>query len=72
MTDENEMQIKIGDEVKIKGEEGWFKVTDVTVEKVKTIHRGELTFIRVYFGMTAHRPVWDYEIESVRDAPEVD
>lgn len=72
MTDAREMQIEIGNEVKIKGEEGWFKVTDVTVEKVKTIHKGELTFIRVYFGMIAHRPVWDYEIESVRNAPEVD
>lgn len=65
-------EIKIGDEVKIKGEEGWFKVTDVRTEIVKTIHKGELTFIRIYFGMTAHRPIWDYEVESVRDGTEVD
>lgn len=60
-------EIKIGDQVKVKGEDVWLKVTDVTVQKVKTSHKGELTFIRVYFGVDIHAPVWNYEIESVRD-----
>ena len=64
MTDVRE--IKTGDQVKIKGEEGWFTVTKVIVEKIKTIHKGELIFQRLYFGMTEHRPVWDYEVEDVR------
>ena len=65
MTEEKE--IKIGDQVKIKNEEGWFTVQDIMVEKAQTIHKGELTFRKLYFGPVAHRPVWDYEIESVRD-----
>lgn len=59
-------EIKIGDQVKIKNEEGWFVVQKVIVEKVQTIHKGELIFQKLYFGMTAHRPVWDYEVEEVR------
>lgn len=64
MTEEKE--IKIGDEVKIKNEDGWFVVQDVITEKVQTIHKGELTFRKLYFGMTVHRPVWDYEVEDVK------
>lgn len=60
-------EIKIGNEVKIKNEDGWYKVTDITSEEVKTIHKGTLRFTRIYFGMIAHRPVWDYEIEDVRN-----
>lgn len=59
-------EIRIGDQVKIKNEEGWFTVKDITIEKVQTIHKGELVFQKLYFGMTAHRPVWDYEVEEVR------
>lgn len=59
-------EIKIGDQVKIKNEEGWFVVQKVIAEKVQTIHKGELIFQKLYFGMTAHRPVWDYEVEEVR------
>lgn len=64
MTDVNE--IKIGDECRMKGETEWYKVQDITVEEVKTIHKGTLKFIRVYFGYDDHRPVWAYEIEEVR------
>lgn len=59
-------EIKIGDECRMKGETEWYKVQDVTVEEVKTIHKGVLKFVRVYFGYDDHRPVWDYEIEEVR------
>ena len=65
MTDKKE--IKIGSLVKLKNEKDWLKVTDLTVEKVKTIHKGELTFIRLYFGIEAHKPVWDYEVEEIKD-----
>lgn len=68
MTEKKE--IKIGNLVKLKNEAGWYKVTDITEEKVKTIHKGELTFIRLYFGFEAHKPVWDYEVEDVRDDSE--
>ena len=63
-------EIKIGNLVKLKNEDGWYKVTDITEEKVKTIHKGELTFIRLYFGFEAHKPMWDYEVEGVRDDSE--
>lgn len=59
-------EIKIGDECRMKGETEWYKVQDVTIEEVKTIHKGVLKFVRVYFGYDDHRPVWDYEIEEVR------
>lgn len=68
MTEENE--IKIGDECRMKGEKEWYKVTDVTIEEIHTIHKGILYFVRVYFGYDDHRPVWDYEIEEVRKGEE--
>ena len=45
MTEENEIktewnEIKISDECRMKGETEWYKVTDVTIEEVKTIHKG--------------------------------
>lgn len=71
MTEQNEMEIKpddikIGDECRMKGETEWYKVQDVTIEEIHTIHKGILYFIRVYFGYDDHRPVWAYEIEEVR------
>lgn len=65
-----ETDIKIGDECRMKGETEWYKVTDVTIEEVKTIHKGTLYFVRVYFGYDDHRPVWGYEIEEVRKGEE--
>ena len=69
MTEQKE--IKIGDECRMKGETEWYKVQDVTVEEVKTIHKGVLKFVRVYFGYDDHRPEGAYVIEEVR-SPQVD
>lgn len=65
-----ETDIKIGDECRMKGETEWYKVTDVTIEEIHTIHKGILYFVRVYFGYDDHRPVWGYEIEEVRKGEE--
>lgn len=63
-----EREIRIGDRVRMKGEDKWFTVQRTTIENIKTIHKGELKFIKLYFGPTDHRPVWDYEVEEVEYA----
>lgn len=58
-------EIRIGDKVKMKGEAIWYIVKDISIEKVSTVHKGDLIFRKLYFGVQLHRPVWDYEVESV-------
>ncbi len=59
----NEMEIEIGDEVRL--EDRFYVVKDIKKEEVKTIRKGTIVFTRLYFDYE-HAPVYSYSVKEVR------